>query len=631
MSSRHRHKRSHSRDSRKEASSKRKKSPEQQDKLDAILASLTDLKSDITSCNSRISEIEAKNAILEAAFCGPANQPADHEENTDDQLSFVAGNEFNEDNEDVHAFDAGTELSDTVTKPPDTAIKPPNTAIKPPNTTIMPPSTAVMSTNSPPPSSPTNGQMHAEESSAVLFDPEVQANSWSPSLVFHNFLEKQFRKKLSYEQVCDILEEQAIPSVDSLVAPTLDHSVINQIPAHNKKYVQERDKELSVIQRSMLNATGPLCTLHDRLENNFDINPSELKLVVEQTLCLLGSANTQLSVLHRKKVLASVNKSKIELANQPLPNAKKWLFGEEFPAIASKEADLARGLAKNLGQNAPKHYTKPVDFKTSTGINSHTNYNKYQNFFGPAAAYRGKTTPLSRTMESSNVRSGNFQPITRTPQGVEPILDREIQDLLAKGAITQIPLSKDGYYSRIFLVPKKDGGMRPVIDLSSLNNFVENQHFQMENLTSVKTLLKQGDFMTKLDLKDAYLTVAINPQSQRFLRFSWKGKAYQFKALPFAKAQPPIQRPYPTNTGFQNGISMVVDELAAGKWQPNSGATPRCNNIHGCFEKGLGCDLQQCKKKWQMVFSREPATYQHSGIKRGITSSTISAEEPSQT
>ena len=270
MSSRHRHKRSHSRDSRKEASSKRRKSPEQQDKLDAILASLTDLKSDITSCNSRISEIEAKNAVLEAAFCGPANQPADHEENTDDQLSFVAGNEFNKDNEDAHAFDAGTELSDTVTKPPDTAI--------------MPPSTAIMPTNSPPPTSPTNGQMHAEESSAILFDPEVQANSWSPSLVFHNFLEKQFCKKLSYEQVCDILEEQAIPSVDSLVALTLDHSVINQIPAHNKKYVQKRDKELSVIQRFMLNATSPLCTLHDRLENNFDINPSELKLVVEQTL-----------------------------------------------------------------------------------------------------------------------------------------------------------------------------------------------------------------------------------------------------------------------------------------------------------------------------------------------------------
>lgn len=156
--------------------------------------------------------------------------------------------------------------------------------------------------------SPVDGQIHTDESASVMFDPETQANSWFPSPVFHSFLEKQFRRKLSYEQVCDILEQQAIPAVDSLVAPTLDHSVINQIPAQNRKYVQERDKELSVIQRSMLNATVPLCSLHDRLENNFDLNPSEIKLVVEQTLCLLGSANNQLSVLRRKKVLASVNK-----------------------------------------------------------------------------------------------------------------------------------------------------------------------------------------------------------------------------------------------------------------------------------------------------------------------------------
>jgi hypothetical protein len=48
------------------------------------------------------------------------------------------------------------------------------------------------------------------------------------------------------------------------------------------------------------------------------------------------------------KVLASINKSKIELATQPLPNAKKLLFGGDFPSIASKEAELSRGLAKNL-------------------------------------------------------------------------------------------------------------------------------------------------------------------------------------------------------------------------------------------------------------------------------------------
>ena len=92
-----------------------------------------------------------------------------------------------------------------------------------------------------------------------MFDKDTQAISWSPSQAFHSFLEKQFRRKRSYEQVCDILEQQAIPAVDALSPPTLDISVINQISNKNMKFVQERDKELNVIQRDMLNATGPLC------------------------------------------------------------------------------------------------------------------------------------------------------------------------------------------------------------------------------------------------------------------------------------------------------------------------------------------------------------------------------------
>jgi hypothetical protein len=80
---------------------------------------------------------------------------------------------------------------------------------------------------------------------------------------------------------------------------------------------------------------------------------------LEQTLCLLGSANTQLSILRRKKVLASINKSKIELATQPLPNAKKFLVGEDFPSIVSKVEELSRGLAKNLAPVPKFDKTKP--------------------------------------------------------------------------------------------------------------------------------------------------------------------------------------------------------------------------------------------------------------------------------
>ena len=44
---------------------------------------------------------------------------------------------------------------------------------------------------------------------------------------------KNFRGKLSYDQVSDILDSYAIPSVDCLFSPTWDNSVLNEISLFN--------------------------------------------------------------------------------------------------------------------------------------------------------------------------------------------------------------------------------------------------------------------------------------------------------------------------------------------------------------------------------------------------------------
>ena len=72
-----------------------------------------------------------------------------------------------------------------------------------------------------------------------------------------------------------------------------------------------------------------------------------------------------------------------------------------------------------------------------------------------------------------------------------------------------------------------------MIDLSALNRFVINEHFQMENISCLKQILNQND------LKDAYLTVGVHEQSQHYLRFIWQGQAYQFQALPFGLCTAP--------------------------------------------------------------------------------------------
>ena len=113
------------------------------------------------------------------------------------------------------------------------------------------------------------------------------------------------------------------------------------------------------------------------------------------------------------------------------------------------------------------------------------------------------------------------------------IIKNEIVSLLKKGAIRQVPFSHDGFYHRLFLVPKKGGGQRPVLDLSALNQFIETEHFKMENLVTLKSLLNKGDYMINLDLTDAYLTVPMHPDSRKFLRFLLGNKTYEFTAMPF--------------------------------------------------------------------------------------------------
>ena len=55
----------------------------------------------------------------------------------------------------------------------------------------------------------------------------------------------------------------------------------------------------------------------------------------------------------------------------------------------------------------------------------------------------------------------------------------------------------------------------------------------MEDLHLLPDLIQSGDWMIKLDLKDAYLQVPIHPDHQKFLVFEWSNRFYQFKCLPF--------------------------------------------------------------------------------------------------
>ena len=115
-----------------------------------------------------------------------------------------------------------------------------------------------------------------------------------------------------------------------------------------------------------------------------------------------------------------------------------------------------------------------------------------------------------------------------------------IQSLLSKNAIERVENVKSlGFYSHLFLVPKPHQRWRPVIDLSRLNTFLHVEKFKMETPESIRTSLVPGEWVSSIDLSDAYLHIPIHPNSRKYLRFCYKAQVFQFTSLPFGLATAP--------------------------------------------------------------------------------------------
>ena len=99
------------------------------------------------------------------------------------------------------------------------------------------------------------------------------------------------------------------------------------------------------------------------------------------------------------------------------------------------------------------------------------------------------------------------------------LLNEEIESMLQKGAIQKVTHVSGGFLSNLFIVGKSKGGKRTVINFKNLKLFIPYQHFKIEGLHLMKNHLQEGDYMCKIDLRDAYFTIPINQKYRKYLRF----------------------------------------------------------------------------------------------------------------
>ena len=138
-------------------------------------------------------------------------------------------------------------------------------------------------------------------------------------------------------------------------------------------------------------------------------------------------------------------------------------------------------------------------------------------------------------------RSPTVKSNYHNPQRQSHLLEALYQ-LVNKNAVEPVANQDSlGFYNWLFLVPKPNNQWRPILDLSTLNTFLNTELFIMETPETIRTLLQTGEWVTSIDFKDAYFHIPIHSQSRKFMRFHIQGQSYHFKALPFGLSTAPLE------------------------------------------------------------------------------------------
>ena len=114
----------------------------------------------------------------------------------------------------------------------------------------------------------------------------------------------------------------------------------------------------------------------------------------------------------------------------------------------------------------------------------------------------------------------------------DELLKQEISSFIKKGIIQEVEPVEDQVLSNNFLQEKKDGSQRVILNLKFLNKTIDKVHFKTDSLKHAISLIKRGCWFASVDLKDAYFSVEISAEYQKFFRFVFHGKLYEFLALP---------------------------------------------------------------------------------------------------
>lgn len=144
---------------------------------------------------------------------------------------------------------------------------------------------------------------------------------------------------------------------------------------------------------------------------------------------------------------------------------------------------------------------------------------------------------------SHNINTGDSRPVRvpsyPIPYHLMPAVDEEIQRLLKLDVIKEVSFSP--WNSPPNIQKKKNGKVRFCIDARGLNKVTVRDAYTIPNLESIINRLEHSQYLSSIDLSDAFLQIPLDEESQIKTSFSIPGrKMYCYKRMPFGLVNSPM-------------------------------------------------------------------------------------------
>lgn len=120
-------------------------------------------------------------------------------------------------------------------------------------------------------------------------------------------------------------------------------------------------------------------------------------------------------------------------------------------------------------------------------------------------------------------------------------LDEILMSYLDEGIISEVCPPRAIFPNNIFVVREdhRSTKVRPILDMSKLNKYLRLTKFSLLKLKDVLPLINGSEFAGAVDISKAYHHLPVADRAKDFLSFWFRGKQYQFDAMPFGLSTAP--------------------------------------------------------------------------------------------